>query len=146
MFYASINKFIIELSNKQVVLFTVPASVIQPDNSRVVTDKGTDELLINCTAIGIPSPNITWRGPNGLELPNADYSRVTVLSQMEPQLTTFDGFNFVYQITYLLNITNTNDSDSGVYTCVADNGVVSADSNTVDVFVRGVLIRMWLLH
>ena len=118
----------------------VPASIVQPDNSRVITNEGTDQFFINCTATGIPDPIIIWRDPNGLELPNADNSRINVLLHMVPQLVTFDGINFVYQVTRLLEITNTNDSDSGVYTCAADNGVVRVDNSTVEVFVRGMLI------
>jgi len=117
----------------------VPPSIIKPDNSRVVTDEGTNKLIINCTATGIPTPNITWRDPNGLELSN-DNSRINVEPQFGGEIVTFDGINFVYQITGSLLITNTNDSDSGVYTCVADNGVVRVDNNTLEVFVRGMLI------
>ncbi|XP_065918563.1 hemicentin-1-like isoform X2 [Dysidea avara] len=118
------------------LIIYVSASVIQPDNSRVVGIEGTDHLFINCTATGIPAPIITWRDPNRMELPNADNNRINVLLHIEPLLVTFDGFNFVYRVTCLLEITNTNDSDSGVYTCVADNGVVRVDNSTVEVFVR----------
>ena len=75
-----------------------------------------------------------------MELPNIDNSWVTVQSQMEPQLTTCDGFSFVCEVTHSLVIANVNDSDSGVYTCVADNGVANADTGIVEVFVRCVLI------
>ena len=75
-----------------------------------------------------------------MELPNMDNNRILVQDHMVPQLVTFDGVNFVYQVTRLLEITNTNDSDTGVYTCVADNGVVEVDNDTVTVFVRGVYI------
>ena len=75
-----------------------------------------------------------------MELPNLDNNRISLQNHMEPQLFTFDGVNFVYQVTRLLEINNTNDSDTGVYTCVADNGVVEVDMNTVTVFVRGVYV------
>ena len=125
-----------------VLFYVVSASVIQPDNSRVVGIEGTDHLFINCTATGIPAPIITWRDPNRMELPNADNNRINVLLHIEPLLVTFDGFNFVYRVTCLLEITNTNDSDSGVYTCVADNGVVRVDNSTVEVFVRGECVKL----
>ena len=116
----------------------VPPSVMTPsNNSMVVTDEGTDQLLINCTATGIPAPNITWRDPSGVDLPNASNDRVLIQDHSEPKMFTEDGVNFVYSITRLLQINNTVDSDSGVYTCVADNGVVEVANNTVTVFVRG---------
>ena len=116
----------------------VPPSVITPSNNRmVVTDEGTDQLLINCTATGIPAPNITWRDPSGAEVAATGNNRILVLDHSEPQMFTEDGVNFVDSITRLLQINNTVDNDSGVYTCVADNGVVDMANNTVTVFVRG---------
>jgi len=116
----------------------VPPSVITPSNNRmVVTDEGTDQLLINCTGTGTPAPNITWRDPSGAEVAATGNNRILVLDHSEPQMFTDDGVNFVYSITRLLQINNTVNSDSGVYTCAADNGVVEVANNTVTVFVRG---------
>ena len=120
--------------------FLVPPSVITPNGNVSETNEGTDQFLINCTATGIPAPNITWMDPNNMILPDMDNNRILLQDHMEPQLVTFDGVNFVYQVTRLLEITNTNDSDTGVYTCVADNGVVEVDMNSVTVFVRGVYV------
>ena len=123
----------------------VPPSVITPSNNRmVVTDEGTDQLLINCTATGIPAPNITWRDPSGAEVTSIGNNRILVLDHMEPQMFTNDGVNFVYSIIRLLQINDTVNSDSGVYTCVADNGVVEVANNTVTVFVRGEYITVHL--
>ena len=123
----------------------VPPSVITPsNNSMVVTDEGTDQILISCTATGIPAPNITWRDPSGAEVAATRNNRILVLDHMGPQLVTEDGVDFVYSITRLLQINNTVDSDSGVYTCVADNGVVEVANNTVTVFVRGEYITVHL--
>jgi len=102
----------------------------------VVTDGGTERFLINCTATGIPVPNVTWRDPDGMELPNVANTRITLLPEYN-QGVTFDGLNFVHRVTQLLQITNTSDKDSGMYTCVADNSVGQVDSGTVTVFVRG---------
>ena len=110
----------------------------------VVTDEGTDQLLINCTATGIPAPNITWRDPSGAEVTSIGNNRILVLDHMEPQMFTNDGVNFVYSIIRLLQINDTVNSDSGVYTCVADNGVVEVANNTVTVFVRGEYITVHL--
>ena len=72
-----------------------------------------------------------------MELPNAGNIRIMVQPITTPQLMADDGYTFLYHVTSTLVITNTNDSDTGNYTCVADNDVVTVDSNTVEVFVRG---------
>ena len=63
--------------------------------------------------------------------------RISVEPHTEPPLMTEDGFTFLYYVTRTLVITSTVDSDTGNYTCTTDNGVVTVDSNTVEVFVRG---------
>ena len=73
-----------------------------------------------------------------MELPNNDNMRITVEPHTEAQLMAEDGLTFLYYVTRTLVITNTVDSDTGNYTCRADNGVVTVDSNTIKVFVRGV--------
>ena len=116
----------------------VPPTITTPNGSRVETDEGIERFLVNCTAAGIPAPNITWRDPGGIELPNNNNMRIIVEPQTESQLMAEDGFTFLYHVTRTLVITDTVDSDTGNYTCTADNGVVTVDSNTVEVFVRGV--------
>ena len=114
--------------------YVVPPTVITPNGSRVVTDEGNANFLVSCTAAGIPPPNITWSDPSGMTLPN---DRIMLEDHTMPQLMTDDGFTFLYYVTRNLVITNTNDSDTGNYTCTVDNGVGAVDSNTVEVFVRG---------
>ena len=118
--------------------FLVPPTVITPNGNKVVTDEGTERFLVNCTAAGIPAPNITWSDPDGMELPNDDNMRIMVQPLTTPLLMTDDGFTFLYHVTSTLVITNTNDIDTGNYTCIADNGIESDDNATVEVFVRGV--------
>ena len=103
----------------------------------MVTDEGTERFLVNCTAAGIPAPNVTWSDPGGMELPNAGNMRIMVQPLTTPQLMADDGFTFLYHVTSTLVITNTNDSDTANYTCVADNGVGAVDSKTVEAFIRG---------
>ena len=120
--------------------FIVPPTVITPNGSRVVTDEGTERFLVNCTAAGILAPNITWSDPDGMELPNDNKMRIVVQPLTTPQLIADDGFTFLYHVTGTLVITNTNDIDTGNYTCVADNGIESNDNDTVEVFVRGMQV------
>ena len=115
----------------------VPPTVITPNNSRVVTDEGTERFLVNCTAAGIPAPIITWSDPDGMKLPNDDNMRIIVQPLTTPRLMADDGFTFLYYVTSTLVIIDTNDIDTGNYTCIADNDVVTMDSNIIEVFVRG---------
>ena len=121
------------------MLFLVPPTVITPNGSRVVTVEGTS-LLVDCTAAGIPPPNITWQDPSGTELPNDDNMRIILQDRTVPQLMADDGFTFLYHVIRTLVINNANDIDTGNYTCIADNGVVAMDNNAVEVFVRGMEI------
>ena len=120
------------------MLFLVPPTVITPNGSRVITDEETANFLVSCTAAGIPPPNITWSDPSGMTLPN---DRMILEDHTTPQLMTDDGFTFLYHVTRNLVITNTNNSDTGNYTCTADNGVGAVDSSTVEVFVRGMYVN-----
>ena len=104
----------------------------------MITDEETANFLISCTAAGIPPPVITWSDPSGMRLPN---DRIMLDDHTTPLLMADDGFTFLYHVTRNLVITNTNDSDTGNYTCTADNGVVTVDSNTVEVFVRGTYVN-----
>ena len=118
------------------MLFLVPPTVVTPNGSRVVTDEGTS-LLVDCTAAGIPPPNITWKDPSGTELPNDDNMRIILLDHTLPQLMVVNRFTFLYHVTRTLVINNANDTDTGNYTCIADNGIMPVDNNTAEVFVRG---------
>ena len=117
--------------------FLVPPSTIIQNGNRVFIDEGITQFLINCTTTGIPVPNITWSDPNGIQLPNINNTRISVLPDVNTQLVTSDGVNFVHQVTLHLQITNTSKSDSGIYTCVADNGVGIVSRDTVKVFIKG---------
>ena len=72
-----------------------------------------------------------------MELPNDDNMRIMVQPLTTPQLMADDGFTFLYHVTHTSVITNANDGDTGNYTCMADDGVVTVDNNAVEVFVRG---------
>ena len=125
---------------KNIYTLLVPPIVIIPNGNRVEINEGSERFLANCTATGIPPPNITWSDPDGIELPNNDNMRIMVEPHTEALLMSEDGLTFLYYVTRTLVITNTVDSDTGKYTCTADNGVVTVDSNTIEVFVRGVYI------
>ena len=83
----------------------------------IVTTKETGEnVIFNCTADGINTPKIIWRR-NRLLLFNT--TRLKIIS-----FNTVKGFRPIpgtQQITSSLIISDLKDTDSGNYSCIADN-------------------------
>ena len=76
-------------------------------------------VTLNCSFVGLPTPNITWTGPSGQQL--LSNSHFTILSSSNfTQLTV----NFL------------NGSDTGNYTCTATNYLGPSSLATV-VYVQG---------
>ena len=73
-------------------------------------------ITINCTADGINRPNITWRKDGQLIL-NTTRLRISSLNDMQG----FRPIPGVQQITSSLTIRELRESDSGSYSCRADN-------------------------
>ena len=88
--------------------------------------------MFQCTATGIPAPEISWYR-NGTVFIDA---RVT-LSEASVSMFATDGGD-VYQVNRTLTLDSAMDSDSGQYTCVADNGnaVQPSVSQEFEVFVK----------
>ena len=77
------------------------------------------DVTFSCEATGIPLPNITFVTSSN-----------RVLFAVEVQLIT-------NSIIGILSLTNVVDSDSGNYTCVADNGVQESASASFELVVQG---------
>ena len=86
--------------------------------------------MFQCTATGIPTPDINWYR-NGTVLSHSGDFRILVSSPSQQLLLTG-----VYQVTQTLTITNTTVSDSGNYSCVGNNGI-GIDTSTFVLTVRG---------
>ena len=85
-----------------------------------ISKNSTQTLQLNCSAVGIPLPNIVWLY-NGLLLINT--SRVSILN-----IPVSMGANEVLLTDYsVLAITNLRETDGGNYVCRADNSDGSFD-------------------
>ena len=81
---------------------------------------------LQCRAFGVPAPNISWE-MDGSVLNSSDHVTIT------------EGTSSTNTSSSLLRISNVSLSDNGTYTCVADNGVVSRDTMTLELTVLGKL-------
>ena len=86
--------------------------------------------MFQCTATGIPAPDINWYR-NGTVLSYSGDSQILVSSPSQQLLSSG-----VYQVTQTLTIANTTVSDSGYYSCVGNNSV-GMDTSTFVLTVRG---------
>ena len=83
----------------------------------IVTTKMTEEnVTFNCTADGINTPKITWRR-NGQLLFNTKRHKTISFNNKKG----FRSIPEAQQITSSLIISDLKDSDSGNYSCIADN-------------------------
>ena len=97
----------------------------------------TDTITFECSATGIPPPTITWLR-NGMELNATTDSRVTVGDPMEMDFTRDNDNETVSMVTRTLNLINTTDGDSGMYTCMATNDADPGSSATdFELIVQG---------
>ncbi len=90
----------------------------------------TDSIIIECTATGIPAPEIDFDFGNIT-------ARVDVRESSSPVevIRSQDG-ETVYRVTRTAMIIRTVDSDSGVYTCVA-NSEYGMDQESFDLIIKG---------
>ena len=76
-------------------IFAVPPSIHRGPSKKTVNE--SDDLELSCNATGNPSPNITW------------------FKVRDPSMNLAPG--------EVLQVKNVTKSDSGVYQCVASNGI-----------------------
>ena len=106
---------------------------VNPDPSQMdYTVNMGDVVTFQCVATGIPAPSITWFR-NGTELSN---SRVT-LNDPSERTTTNGAGEMILQTTRTLNLSMTEDGDSGSYECRAINKATPGeDSESLELIVQ----------
>ena len=89
--------------------------------------------MFQCTATGIPAPEISWYR-NGTVLNSSTDARVT-LSEASVSMVAGSA----YEVDRTLTLDNATDSDSGIYTCQADdvNAVQPSISREFELLVKG---------
>lgn len=98
--------------------------ILAPEVNTTITVNEENPAEFTCTAAGLPAPDITWNR-NGSILDNTTNSRVTLGAPSQEQYNFTVGaedLGVIYRVTRNLTLTVTGDSDSGLYSCVADNG------------------------
>ena len=109
----------------------VKAALLNYTGGKIVRERG-ENVTINCTADGIPQPNIVWRR-NGQLIEST--SRLII--HMSGGSSGFRSIPDVISTTSTLTITNLKGIDNGSYSCRADNeanvGAVLVTPFTIEV-------------
>ena len=115
---------------------------VYPDPSQMnYTVNMGDVVTFECVATGIPAPSITWFR-NGTELSS---SRVTLGNLSESTAMDGDG-EIILQSTRTLNLSMTQDNDSGSYECRASNDATNGEiSESFEVIVQSELLSSALI-
>ena len=88
-------------------------------------------FMLTCNATGYPVPSIEWR-LNGTSYIIRDPLVVAIMLIEE-----------VRSNTSVINVTNSTDSDTGIYECVAAN-VVSTDAQNATIIVQGYICVLYV--
>ena len=94
-----------------------------------------NSVIFECTATGIPAPEITWL-KDGVELNSTSDPRITFGAASDPMAVSRDDAETVLKVTRNLTLANTVDEDSGSYVCMAAN-VAGKCNDTFEVIVQG---------
>ena len=97
--------------------------VVPVENFSYTIDEGLPVTFV-CSASGIPAPTITWFSLVGnipsLLIKDVD-SRVSMSDLMTKNYEPPDGKETVFLVTSRLTLSGSYDSDSGTYSCQAEN-------------------------
>ena len=100
------------------VLIIVPAQLLYANGSEMIRTL-TNTVTFNCTADGIPQPQISWRK-------NGQFLNVNQLRRYRIATSTADGFRSselpgVQQTESKLTISNLREIDNGTFSCIAQS-------------------------
>lgn len=119
------------------MFITVEPTIILPINNSVFIINETDSYSITCNATGIPAPMTFLWLKDGIAQNYAvgtDRISVSELSTAAPYPTSDGDILLVSQV---LTITSAMNEDSGMYTCIASNGIGNNASVIIQFTVQG---------
>ena len=116
------------------VVPVVTSVYLEVDQMSYTVDEG-NSVIFECTATGIPAPEITWL-KDGVELNSISDPRITFGFASDPMDFSRDDGETVLGVTRNLTLANTVDEDSGSYVCMATN-IAGNDNDTFEVIVQG---------
>lgn len=99
------------------MLKIVKANLLNTTKGSIIKRVG-ENVAFNCSADGLPQPVITWK-KNGNLLVNS--TRITTVSKQEYISVSYGLFQNVWRVTNVLIIRDIKESDTGNYTCKANN-------------------------
>ncbi len=110
----------------------------EPDQTSYTVNE-TETVTFECSATGIPGPDITW-SRNGVELSGLSGLSVSVNNPIATNINrSSDGEN-VWLVNRTLQLTNTEDADSGTYICNATNSA-GDDYRPFELIVQSKLLK-----
>ena len=127
-----------------IIYFAVVPDIIFPlDSSFTYTVNEFHPVIFTCLATGYPPPVLSWYR-NGVPF-NYDQTntRITLSDPTIPEPYSSNGGD-IFLVSRNLTLDNTVDTDSGVYTCQASNGITVNPIVEQDFqfFVRGKVISI----
>ena len=101
---------------------TARPSITDPSDDLTITLlEQRDDIVLNCTARGIPTPTIVWYRGDTVLTGNEDRTAIT----MPVASTDAEGF---YYVESTLTISPSDRDDSDVYYCEAENTVLGSST------------------
>ena len=123
--------------------------ILEPEETTVVTVDQFSLANFDCSAAGIPPPDISWVRvyDNGtiMQLTMASDPRVTLLDAEEDSEYDLENIGIVSLVNRTLNLSSALDGDSGTYRCIASNEAGN-DAQDFELVVQGMIVKTLLLQ